>query len=221
MNADPTTQGSGNVDEVEIHAGNELAVYDMPGHLVRRLNQIAVSIFLEGTREFGITPVQFSALSAIRSIPGIDQRRLARVIAFDRSTIGDVVQRLEKRGLVLSEKGTLDRRTKRLFVSEEGLNTLSEMQDAVWKTNDDLLKSLSEGERTIFMFLLKKLVSLNNEMSRAPLVPDKKGTPILLRKPGTADMQSHARISVKRALQTPMQPSNRAFPKLPPGQASD
>ncbi|NNN20016.1 MAG: MarR family transcriptional regulator [Acidimicrobiaceae bacterium] len=167
------------------NTNNELAVYDMPGHLVRRLNQIAVSIFLDGTRAFGITPVQFSALTAIGSVPGIDQRRLSRVIAFDRSTIGDVVQRLEKRGLVISEKRAADRRTKHLFLSAEGIDTLSAMQGAVWKTNDDLLKSLSEGERTIFMFLLKKLVHLNNEMSRAPLVPDDQGPAILVQKPHT------------------------------------
>jgi len=153
-------------------AGEALAVYDMPGHLVRRLNQIAVSIFLDGTREFGITPVQFSALTAINSVPGIDQRRLSRVIAFDRSTIGDVVQRLEKRGLVVSEKKDADRRTKHLFLTDDGAGTLSAMQQAVWKSNDDLLKSLSEDERTIFMSLLKKIVNLNNNMSRAPLVPD-------------------------------------------------
>lgn len=165
--------------------GNDdgLAVYDMPGHLVRRLNQIAVSIFLDGTREFGITPVQFSALTAISSVPGIDQRRLSRVIAFDRSTIGDVVQRLEKRGLILSEKKETDRRTKHLILTKEGATTLSAMQRAVWKSNDDLLKPLSEEERTTFMFLLKKLVNLNNEMSRAPLVPDKQGPAILVQKP--------------------------------------
>ncbi len=174
-----------NSDSEEQHLDKDdgLAVYDMPGHLVRRLNQIAVSIFLDGTREFGITPVQFSALTAIGSVPGIDQRRLARIIAFDRSTIGDVVQRLEKRGLVLSEKREADRRTKHLILTNEGAATISAMEQSVWKSNDDLLKSLSEEERTTFMFLLKKLVNMNNDMSRAPLVPDKQGPAILARKP--------------------------------------
>ena len=45
-------------------------IYAAPGHLVRRLHQIAVSIFLEQTRGFRITPVQYSALSAIRAFPG-------------------------------------------------------------------------------------------------------------------------------------------------------
>ncbi len=187
MNTDSEVQGQDN--------DGELAVYDMPGHLVRRLNQIAVSIFLDGTRQFGITPVQFSALTAIGSVPGIDQRRLSRVIAFDRSTIGDVVQRLEKRGLILSEKKEADRRTKHLVLTTEGATTLSAMQQAVWKSNDDLLKPLSEEERTTFMFLLKKLVNLNNQMSRAPLVPDKQGPAILVRKPINASRHHASRTA--------------------------
>lgn len=156
---------------VEEAAEDQLAIFDLPGHLARRLHQIAVSIFMEGAREFGITPVQYSALSAIRHVPGIDQRRLSRMIAFDRSTIGDVVQRLVKKGLVAAERGTADRRTNRLFITDEGSAVIDAMQPAVDRTNKDLLKPLSDGEQAIFMFLLQKLVHRNNDMSRAPLFP--------------------------------------------------
>ena len=37
----------------------------LPGHYIRRLQQIAVALFLEETAEFGITPVQFAALQAV------------------------------------------------------------------------------------------------------------------------------------------------------------
>ena len=72
----------------------------LPGHYIRRLQQIAVAIFLEETAGFGITPVQFAALSAVAQQPQIDQRSLARTIGFDTSTIGGVIDRLEARGLV-------------------------------------------------------------------------------------------------------------------------
>ena len=63
-----------------------------PGHLIRRLQQISVALFMEETRSFGITPVQYSALIAVANHPGIDQTALCNLIAFDRSTIGDVVR---------------------------------------------------------------------------------------------------------------------------------
>ena len=40
-------------------------IYGRPGHLVRRLQQIAVSIFMSETGGFNMTPVQYSALLAV------------------------------------------------------------------------------------------------------------------------------------------------------------
>lgn len=145
-----------------------LPIYDNPGHLARRLHQIAVSIFLAETAEFGITPVQYSALTAARQFPGIDQRALARAIAFDRSTIGDVVTRLEKKGLLRRESGR-DKRTKSLFITDSGAAILDGMDEPLRRFQQTLLQPLSDGEQHIFMYLLRKLVNLNNELSRVPL----------------------------------------------------
>ena len=67
---------------------------EMPGHLIRRLQQISFALFLDQAKEFDITPVQYAALVAINNHPGIDQTALCNIIAFDRSTIGDVMGRL-------------------------------------------------------------------------------------------------------------------------------
>jgi len=148
-------------------------LYTAPGHLVRRLHQIAVSIFLEQTRGFRITPVQYSALMAIRAFPGIDQRGLARIIAFDRSTIGSVVERLERRGLITRETDRADRRYKALYLTPRGAQLLRDMQPAAIAVGEKLLAPLSERDRKTFMRIVAKTVHLNNALSRAPLsAPD-------------------------------------------------
>ena len=85
-----------------------------PGYHIRRLQQIAVAVFMEETEEFGVTPVQYAALSAVLRQPGIDQRTLARNIGFDTSTIGSVIDRLEARGLMLRNANPTDRRVRLL-----------------------------------------------------------------------------------------------------------
>ena len=65
------------------------AVYTAPGYLFRRMQQIAVAIFMEECKDFDLTPVQYAALIAIHTHPGIDATRLSAVIAFDRSTLGN------------------------------------------------------------------------------------------------------------------------------------
>ena len=76
------------------------AVYTAPGYLFRRMQQIAVAIFVEECRAFDLTPVQYAALIAIHTHPGIDATRLSAVIAFDRSTLGNVIERLEAKKLI-------------------------------------------------------------------------------------------------------------------------
>ena len=75
-------------------------LHSKPGHLIRRAQQIAVAIFMEECAGFDLTPVQYAVLVAIRENPGIDATRLSALIAFDRSTLGVVLERLEVRRLV-------------------------------------------------------------------------------------------------------------------------
>src|ERR1700709_500625 len=76
------------------------AVYTAPGYLFRGMQQIAVAIFVEECKPFDLTPVQYAALVSIHTHPGIDATRLSAVIAFDRSTLGNVIERLEGKTLI-------------------------------------------------------------------------------------------------------------------------
>jgi DNA-binding MarR family transcriptional regulator len=49
--------------------------------------------------------------------PGLDQRTLASSIGFDTSTIGGVIDRLEKRGLIERQASPTDRRVRLLQVT--------------------------------------------------------------------------------------------------------
>jgi DNA-binding MarR family transcriptional regulator len=143
----------------------------MPGHLIRRLQQIASALFLDQAKAFDFTPVQYAALVAIKAHPGLDQTALCNEIALDRSTIGDVVSRLEKRGLINRTGGLADRRTKSLHITAAGSRMLREIEPAVEATQCLILAPLKANERSAFMQMLKHLVHLNNEHSRAPLRP--------------------------------------------------
>lgn len=91
-------------------------VYAAPGHLIRRCQQIAVAIFLDEFREFGVTPVQYTALIAIRDRPGIDQKSMVEMIAIDRSTIGTVLKGLEAKALIRRVTPRTNLRIKQLFL---------------------------------------------------------------------------------------------------------
>ena len=155
------------------HASNEaLKISDMyrsPGHLIRRCQQISVSLFADELSEFDMTPIQYAALLAIRDAPGIDQRGLSRVIAMDRSTVGTVLKKLENKGLIVREVPASNQRIKTARISEAGVALLNDALEGVARVQRRLLEPLSPEEQMIFLGLLSKLVNLNNTVSRAPL----------------------------------------------------
>lgn len=143
-----------------------IELYDQPGHLIRRAQQIAVSKFFEVLgRE--VTPVQYAILRMLQDRPGIDQVTLAREVALDTSTTADICARLETKGWILRE--VLPRRQRSLRLTAQGEAELARLVPGLVTMNQDLLARLDAGERADFLRLLRKFVQLNNDQSRAPM----------------------------------------------------
>ena len=145
------------------------AVYTKPGYLFRRMQQIAVSIFVEECRAHDLTPVQFAALVAIHTHPGIDATRLSAVIAFDRSTLGNVIERLETKLYIERKPSPGDKRVKLLYLTKSGAALLRDIMPAVDRAQARMLQPLKPADRKTLLALLTPLVNLNNESSRVPL----------------------------------------------------
>ncbi len=139
-----------------------------PGYHIRRLQQIAVAVFMEETQEWGVTPVQYAALSAVSRQPGIDQRTLARLIGFDTSTIGSVIDRLEARDLMVRGNSSTDRRVRLLNVTQKGVELLKSAEPSVLRAQSKMLAPLPEDKRSVFMELLAFIITENDKLARSP-----------------------------------------------------
>jgi DNA-binding MarR family transcriptional regulator len=137
-----------------------------PGHYIRRLHQISVSVFLKEAEDYGLTQVQFAALVSIAAAPGIDQGTLCRRVALDRQNVSSVVQRLEEKGLIVRK--AKDGRTNALHLLPGTAELVKRMQKRLEVVDEIILAPLNDAERTTFIGLLVKLVVANNGLSRAP-----------------------------------------------------
>src|ERR1700730_6223146 len=122
--------------------------HDMPGHLARRFQQIAVAVFLAEVEAAGhdLTPVQYAPLAAIGTNHGIDQVTLAGLIAYDRTTITGVVDRLVLKGLMTRRESSQDRRARELKVTDAGRRTLRSITPAVEAAQRTMMHGLTEKE---------------------------------------------------------------------------
>jgi DNA-binding MarR family transcriptional regulator len=131
----------------------------LPGPLIRRAHQVSTAIFAE---ECGaeLTAVQYAALAAIRSHPRIDATRLSGVIYFDRSTIGDVLDRMAARGWIVRHPTPRDRRVKLLTLSAAGRKVLRQAEPAIERVQQRLLAPLTAREAEILVRLLARVAEV-------------------------------------------------------------
>ncbi|MBT9384397.1 MarR family transcriptional regulator [Pseudooceanicola sp. CBS1P-1] len=130
----------------------------MAGHLIRRLHQRSTQVFLREAQRAGLelTQVQFAALETLSRNEGIDQAQLAALIAYDRATIGGVVERLERKALLRREVSPRDRRARVLTLTPEGRALIERFLPVVAGLQDEILSELTPEERRQLHALMGK-----------------------------------------------------------------
>ena len=159
----PVTDGGGGRDFA--------ATTGMPGHLLRRCQQIAVSLFLQECRGLDLTPLQFVILSALDHHGALDQARLGGLTALDRTTVGVVLDKLEARRLIDRRRSKTDRRANLITCTAAGRALLDRAVPAVEAAQARILSPLSAAEQKRFLAALRRIADENNQESRAPLRP--------------------------------------------------
>ena len=144
-------------------------LHAMPGHLLRRAQQISAALFAEECGRWDLTSVQYAAMVAIHANPRLDATRLSVLIAFDRSTMGNVLERLEGKGWVVRSGSRDDRRVKLLALTPQGRRVLEEVGPAIRRVQERLLAPLEGDERAAMVALLTRLVDLHGDVTAAPM----------------------------------------------------
>jgi DNA-binding MarR family transcriptional regulator len=135
------------------HPGQMLDLVQHPGHLLRRAQQISVSIFYD---EMGARTDAGAVCDAEPPgpHPGIDQVSLAGLAAIDTSTGATVCARLEEKGLLERKVIPHNRRQRALTITREGKRLLDGLEAGAQRLRQRLLAPLSAQEQVLFMDLL-------------------------------------------------------------------
>jgi MarR family transcriptional regulator, lower aerobic nicotinate degradation pathway regulator len=139
-----------------------------PGFLIRRLHQLHCSLFFEETREYGITPVQYSLMTALGARGELDQISLSQEVGLERTSVAEVLPRLRSRGLLERRRSATDRRTKLVYLTPKGKRLLHKMSSAVKRAHDRTIDKLAKRQRDLFLLQLIELVEANNKIGNVP-----------------------------------------------------
>jgi DNA-binding MarR family transcriptional regulator len=138
----------------EIRRSNE----KYPGYLFRRMQQVSSSIFFNRLQPYGLTPIQHTMLRVLEQHPDIDQRSLATLAGLDASTTTDVVARLVDKRLLVRAPGTTDRRTRKVRITQAGLDLLEAVRPDIVAGQRHLLSPLSLTRRKQLITALLDLI---------------------------------------------------------------
>jgi MarR family transcriptional regulator, lower aerobic nicotinate degradation pathway regulator len=139
-----------------------------PGFLIRRLHQLHCSLFLEETRKFDITPVQYSLMTTLAARGELEQNSLALQIGLERTSVAEVVPRLAGRGLLQRRRSAQDGRVKLVRLTRKGNTLVRRMAHAVQRAHDRTIDQLEKSKRALFLLQLITLVEANNEIGSVP-----------------------------------------------------
>jgi DNA-binding MarR family transcriptional regulator len=130
---------------------------DAPGHLLRRCQQRAVEIFAQEMGSARLTPQQFALLLTLARRPGISQTELVAETGIDRSTVGDMIDRLVRRGLVRRRRSGRDQRANTVAILPTGIALLRETLPAVERAQLRIMTPLPPAIRAEFMAALRMM----------------------------------------------------------------
>jgi len=116
------------------------------GFLLSKAYQRVWAIMREEIGTYDLTPPQFGLLAFLWQQDGLTQVELSEKGQIDRTTVGGVVDRLEKIGLVERRQHPQDRRAYKIHLTERGKELEGPLSECAAWTLAKFTKGLNEQE---------------------------------------------------------------------------
>ncbi len=113
----------------------------------------------KGLEEYNIGQGQFMFLLELYIEDGRNQEELAEVLKIDKGTTARAIKKLEENGLVRREKDEKDKRSNRVYLTDEGKGVKDNIYFILNQWDKKMSEQLDEEERELMIKLLRKVCS--------------------------------------------------------------
>lgn len=117
------------------------------GSLVLDVGRLIRADFRRRARHLGLTQAQWSALAQLHRAPGLTQTELAERLEVHPVTVTQLLDRMERAGLVRRAPHEEDRRATRVYLSESSEPMIAELTRLGQQTREQALSDLGAPER--------------------------------------------------------------------------
>jgi DNA-binding MarR family transcriptional regulator len=126
-------------------------------HLLHKAESAAERLF--SAKAMGsITPRQLAVLIAVSENEGLNQIDVVKRTGVDAATVGDIIRRRVRQGLLRRRRSRADARAKMLHLTDEGRQLLKAAAPIERNVDALLLAALPRAEREPFLAALQAIV---------------------------------------------------------------
>jgi DNA-binding MarR family transcriptional regulator len=127
------------------------------GFLLSKAYQRAFALFKEEFDRYDLTPQQFGLLAFLWLEDGLSQTELSARSQIDRTTMGGLIDRLEKEGMVKRKTHPEDRRAYQVFLTDKGKSLEDELSTVAIQVLSKVTAPLTDQEHATLIRLLTKI----------------------------------------------------------------
>ncbi|MEU5785269.1 MarR family winged helix-turn-helix transcriptional regulator [Micromonospora lupini] len=127
------------------------------GFLLSQVGGLAAARFAERLADLDLQPSDVGILRLIALDPGLSQQALADKLGVVPSRVVALLDALQKKGLVVRQRSTKDRRNHELSLSDAGRAVMARMREIGAAHENDVVHSLTSDERRTLTTLLLKI----------------------------------------------------------------
>ncbi|MDU4860552.1 MAG: MarR family transcriptional regulator [Terrisporobacter othiniensis] len=113
----------------------------------------------KGLEEHNIGQGQFMYLLELYIEDGRNQEELAEVLKIDKGTTARAIKKLEENGFVRRQKDENDKRSNRVYLTEEGKGVKNDIFFILNQWDEKMSEQLNKEERELMIKLLKRVCS--------------------------------------------------------------
>jgi DNA-binding MarR family transcriptional regulator len=136
-----------------------------PIHLLHRAGQCAGDIFHSEMKIGGLTPRQLAVLMTVAQNEGLSQTGLVDRTGIDRSTLADIVRRMQRKGILQRRRTREDARAYAVKLTDEGRRVLRIAEPVGKKVDERILEAVPARHRDQFVDDLLTIVDALQRMT--------------------------------------------------------
>jgi DNA-binding MarR family transcriptional regulator len=144
-----------------------------PVHLLHRAYQAAGDIFQAEMKVDGLTPRQLAVLITIGQNEGLSQTDIVDSTGIDRSTVADMIRRMQRKGLIQRRRTREDARAYAVKLTNAGRRVLRTAEPMTRRIDERVLNALPTDQREQFIGALQTIVTILQSTS------SRDGTPVV------------------------------------------